>query len=101
MIKINRKAQFINYFAKYKIIIDGIHIRDICSGTAVKFDIDEGYHKIYIKCDWCRSNEIEFLYNKNVEIEFDVLNSLKGPLIIFSIFTALFMPHHYLKLKKK
>ena len=78
MIQLSRESIYYDKYRCYEIIIDGMLYGNIGDGETKEIDVVEGSHSIYLKIDWCRSNELIFIESKDKFIEFECGNSVKG-----------------------
>lgn len=77
-INVKRESQYADYMRKYKIVIDGEEIDTISKGEEKELQIFPRNHKIQLKIDWCKSNEIEFEIKINESLNFLCGSSAKG-----------------------
>ena len=101
MIEISRARSYADRGRKYKIIIDDEEIGYINNGETKSLEVEEGNHNIYLKIDWCRSNEINFYATKDETIEFECGSSIKGVKSLFAFVYITFLKDKYLWLKLK
>ncbi|MBU3218274.1 hypothetical protein LL033_26145 (plasmid) [Clostridium estertheticum] len=78
MIQLSRQSTYHDKYRYYDIFIDGILYGNIEDGETKDINIEDGDHSIYLKIDWCRSNELIFVESKNKLIEFKCGNSVQG-----------------------
>src|SRR6185503_5541300 len=67
-----RARQFVNLFARYRIILDGKKIARIRRGEELRFRIAPGKHQLLARMDWVRSNVFVFDVGDNEEVELEV-----------------------------
>lgn len=84
----------------YKVVLDDNIIGEIKDDQQVEFDIAPGKHHLNLKIDWCRSNTVDFLVNKDA-VEFECGSNLRGYKIVLVTFYVLFMRKDYIWLKIK
>lgn len=77
-INVKRESQYTDYMRKYKIVLDGEEIDTISKGEEKELQIFPRNHKIQLKIDWCKSNEIEFEIKRNENLNFLCGSSAKG-----------------------
>ena len=78
MIQLSRQSTYYDKYRYYDIFIDVSLYGNIENGETKDIDIKDGDHSIYLKIDWCRSNELIFVESKNKLIEFKCGNSVQG-----------------------
>lgn len=101
MIRITRQSRYMDRLRDYEIFIDNMYYGTIRDGENKEIDIDNGQHLIYIKIDWCRSNEINFVESANNIIEFQCGNSMKGLKRLLVLLYISVFKNKYLFLKIK
>jgi hypothetical protein len=102
MIRISRDSSYYDKLRKYQIFIDNIYRYDIIDGETKEIDITSGQHTIYIKIDWCKSNELNFSYdNDNNIMEIECGNSIKGWKRLILLIYICFFKNKYLFIKLK
>ena len=99
MIKIKRNSGYADKLRAYQIIVDGKVIGEIKDGQKIEIAVPKGYHKMYLKIDWCRSNFIDFELSEEV-IEFECGSNLTGIKLLFSIVYATLFRNDYIWLKR-
>jgi len=100
MLKLNRDKAYADSARAYKIFIDGKQVGMIKNGGEEKMEVDPGNHNIYIKIDWCRTDEMVFEFDGKNTIHFKCGNNLKGWKKAFPFFVLFFSPRKYLWLKR-
>ncbi len=98
MIQINRALDYNDRLRKYRIMVDDVCLGYIKNGETKKFEIPPGRHRIYLKIDWCRSNELEFILEKGEKAIFDCGNATKWYNVLLYIS---FLKNKYLWLRKQ
>ncbi len=101
MIQLSRESIYYDKYRCYEIIIDGMLYGNIGDGETKEIDVVEGSHSIYLKIDWCRSNELIFIESKDKFIEFECGNSVKGLKKILTLLYISFFKNKYLYIKYK
>ena len=71
-IEIQRKDEFNNKFRDIQIIVDGVKIGAVSNGQTKDFEVPIGSHSIIAKIDWCTSEELSFISNKNETKKFSL-----------------------------
>ena len=97
-VKTHRENGFSDAARSYQIFVDGEKKAEIRRASTVEFFVPVGFHRIFLKLDWCGSNEIEFNIKTEETIEFDCGNNTK---IFLELYYVLFAPKDYLWLKKR
>ena len=100
MIKINRKAEYVDRLRSYSVILDNNYLGYINGGEIKNFEVTQGKHTIYLKIDWCRSNKVDFYVLENEVIEFDCGNSMSGWRLLLGFIYVTFLKNKYLWIKK-
>lgn len=101
MINVSRQSTYYDKYRDYEIIIDGIRYGNIGDGETKEIDIVDGSHSIYLKIDWCRSNELIFIESKNKLIEFQCGNSVQGLKKLLTLLYISILKNKYLFIKCK
>ena len=97
-VKLHRESQFADGLRNYQIFVDEKKVSEIRRGSVEDFYVTEGTHRIFLKIDWCGSNEIEFSVRNEETIEFECGNNTK---IFLAFYYILFARNEYLWLRKR
>jgi hypothetical protein len=102
ILKIIRINQFINYFRKIRLYLDGNFLYTISNGEIKELEISDGEHTLEARIDWTSSNKIIFNSNKNEIITLELGSKVLNPMSIllaalrFLLFiSALIISIHY------
>ena len=101
MLILSRENIYPDRLRNYKIIIDGNCYGEIKNGEVKKIDISSGNHTMYLKIDWCRSNNIEFNISEDEVLNFECGPSARGWKILLSILYITIFRNKYLWIRKK
>ena len=99
MVIMKRACMYADSWRDYKIYVDEKVVEYISDGEVIVLDLPKGKHKMYLKLDWCRSNEIEFEVNEDDDVCIRCGNSLNRFQMFFGLFYVLFRRNKYLYLK--
>ena len=72
-LKIIRTSEFVGKYKKYKIMVDNENVGTIKTGETVEIPIQPGFHELYIKLGWCRSNKTSFTIAEGKKRCFDAV----------------------------
>lgn len=100
MIRINRNAQYSDKTRSYKVIVDERHVGDLKSNERFELELPKGNYTIYLKIDWCRSNQIDLHVADNEVVTFNCGNSMTGWRKFFSLLYVTVFKNRYLWLAK-
>lgn len=81
----------------YKIFIDGIEVGDIRKGETKCFDLNEGFHSLQLKIDWCSSKAESFVVEKGKTIYAECSPCKKG--VFGTLFSTFVTTDDYINLK--
>ena len=98
MVIMKRACMYADAWRDYAIYVDDNVVEYISDGEVTILDLPKGKHKMYIKLDWCRSNEIEFEVDE-YDICINCGNSLNRIQMFFGLFYVLFKRNKYLYLE--
>ncbi|MBU3214010.1 hypothetical protein LL033_20480 [Clostridium estertheticum] len=101
MIQLSRQSTYYDKYRYYEIIIDGILYGNIGDGETKDIDIVDGNHSIYLKIDWCRSNELVFVESNDKLIGFNCGNSVQGLKKLLGVLYISILKNKYLFIKIK
>ena len=96
-IRLHRAKQYADRLRAYQILIDDEKAGEIKAGATVELVVGEGTHRIAVKLDWCRSDEIVFNLRGDEVLELSCANR-SGAWLAF--FYVMFAPRQYLRLEK-
>ena len=82
----------------YKVIIDGIEVGVIKNGETKEYDLNEGFHSLQLKIDWCSSQAESFVV-KNGDTIYANCAPAKKPFLFGELIYITFMCNHYIDLK--
>ena len=82
----------------YKVIIDGVEVGDIKNGEIKEYELNEGFHSLQLKIDWCSSQAESFVI-KNGENISATCAPAKKPFLFGELIYITFMCNHYIDLK--
>ena len=100
ILSISRDAGYADRLRDYRILCDGREIGRIRNAEARDFEIAPGEHRLLVKIDWCRSNEVQFSVHDGDTARFLCGNNLRGLRLLLAIFYVLFARKHYLLLRR-
>jgi hypothetical protein len=83
---------------KYNIRLDGQFIGTIKQGESFSHEITPGYHKIYLRIDWCRSKVIRFQIEEGETANFHC-HGLRGWQMSFLFLYGTFLFARYINLE--
>ncbi|MDL5047547.1 hypothetical protein QQ054_16145 [Oscillatoria amoena NRMC-F 0135] len=99
MITLTRHCSYADAIRKYRVIIDGHEFGCLKQGETWSYEgLTQGSHTIWLKIDWCRSNQIEFEYSGE-DILFECGSNLAGLKVILTIL-YFFMPTKWCWIKQ-
>lgn len=78
MLIIAREQTYADSLRAYSIWFDGNNIGGIRSGEIKQFDISPGFHKLVLKIDWAKSQEISFIAADGQDVYFQCSSSVNG-----------------------
>jgi hypothetical protein len=96
-VKIHREKQYADYFRAYEIFVNDEKAGEIRAGASIILPLENGMSRIFLKIDWCRSNEVELILRDAETADLFCGNNTK---VIFALYYILFAPNEYLWLKK-
>lgn len=96
LVKIHREKQYADNLRAYEIFVNGAKAGEIRAGSSVSLPLENGASRIFLKIDWCRSNEIE-LNLRDAETADLYCGNKAG--VILGIYYIVFAPDRYLWLK--
>tara|TARA_Y100000294_G_C8516947_1_gene321267 strand:+ start:528 stop:968 length:441 start_codon:yes stop_codon:yes gene_type:complete len=76
-ISIRRESQFAASMRNFKILLDGNKVETISDGEVKTLKVPPGRHKLLLKMDWFKSEEVEFQSNNNETIHFQCGSGVK------------------------
>jgi len=99
---INRDSGYADSARAYHVILDGKDINKIRQGQTLEFELEKGFHQLYLKIDWTGSNKVDFEI-KDTDIKFNCKSNLSGYKVIFGLFyliQSFFDPTNWISLEK-
>ena len=97
---ITRDSGYADRLRAYKVVLNGESIGEIRNGETKEFPIGSGKHALSLKIDWCGSETVEFVVNREEKPAFRVKSSLRGKRVFLSLWYALFARNSYLLLER-
>lgn len=76
-LSISRSSEFINYFRKMSVLIDGEKVDEIKSGETKVFSLKAGMHTVMAKLDGVKSNTIEHVFEEGKMVKVHLKSSKK------------------------
>jgi hypothetical protein len=99
-VTIYRESNFSDMFRNYQIVLNGNIIGEVEINNSFTFEINE-VANLYLKIDWCKSNEVVMKPNSKGEIDLIVKPQASGWKIILYLFYITIFRNKYLKLNIK
>lgn len=97
IVRVERKPAWADIFRSYKIFLDRQMVGHIKEGMDCLFEVQPGYHEIYLTIDWCSSRHIFFVIAPSEEIKFICVSDNAFAQIVNMIFA----PQDYIKLYRE
>lgn len=97
---ITRDSGHADLLRAYKIVLDGERIGEIRNRETKEFSIGPGKHTLSLKIDWCGSETVEFVVDREEKPAFLVKSSLRGRRVFLSLWYVLFARNSYLLLER-
>jgi hypothetical protein len=57
-IRLTRTSEWKNRFRGFTVFIDGQQVGEIKNGESLLLEVSPGDHELFVKIDWCKSNEV-------------------------------------------
>ena len=97
---ITRESGYADPLRAYKVVLNGERIGEIRNGETKEFSIGPGKHALSLKIDWCGSETVEFVVDREEKPAFQVKSSLRGKRVFLSLWYVLFARNSYLLLEQ-
>jgi hypothetical protein len=99
-LRITRGKYYTDSLRAYKIIIDGETAGRIKRNEVIEVPITPGLHKVVLKIDWCRSNELEVKIEERQSLDLVCGSPMTGWRILLHPIYGIFLRNRYLWLRE-
>lgn len=89
---LRRETSWAARLRTFKIFLDDAHVEGIRDGETKRLAIPSGSHRLQLRCDWCRSPELDLDFNESHQPAYVCRTSYLSPA------DPILRPRHYIDL---